>query len=81
MKSFNKSQHDWEQRHASHKVRTVTPVLLQQLYGPTEDERRDRALEETYLRLFGKVPQDDNERYAAAEAVEHQPCINGRGED
>ena len=78
MKSFNKSQHDWEARH---KVRTVTPALLQALYGPTEDEKRDRALEETYLRLFGKVPQSEGERYAAEAAIEHAPVLTGRGED
>lgn len=41
----------------------------------------DDALERATIKAFGVAPQDENERYAAAECLDARQCVKGRGED
>ncbi len=69
-RSYNQAHADWVAR-----MRRENPEMAA-LWGHV-----DADLERAAIKAFGVAPKDENERYAAAECLDAQQCIKGRGED
>ena len=70
-KSYNALHADWVA-----KMRAKNPEMAALFGTPIGD-----ALERAAIKAFGVAPQDENERYAAAECLDARQCVKGRGED